>query len=661
MNLNYHQKKAVHFVNGPCLVLAGAGSGKTKVIINKIIYLINICGYKTKNIVSLTFNNKSAIEIKNRIKKQILTEEINKLTISTFHSLGLKIIKSEHKALGIPLNFSILDEKDQLILIKDLSINYVKNDKKLFKKLLLFISYCKNKLLYPNEINKQITTNIQIQFIQCYKRYYSYLKSCHILDFDDLILLPTVLLKNNNLIKSNWQKKIRYLLVDEYQDINTLQYKLIKLLSGTNANFTLVGDDNQSIYSWRGAKINNILNLKKDYPTLKIIKMEHNYRSSKRILKVANFLISHNTNLCKKELFSELENGSKIKILVMDNEEEEAKQIIQQIISHRYLHNTVYKDYVILYRNNYQSKIFEKFLIQNQLPYSISSNVTFLNRPEIKYLIIYLRFITNLNDNYAFTKIINIPSRKIGNITVKKLTALAKKNKISLFQSIFNPEINNILNKNSINILQNFAQWIKEIVQIVKFKPTTVLNKIVCDIQYKEWLLNQSSDIELNKTKIKNIDLFISWINQMLKNQDTKNQTNLSNVIAQFTLRDVIENDNSDIYNNNIHNKIHLMTLHSSKGLEFPFVFMTGMEEGILPHYSVLNCNVDEERRLMYVGITRAKKELFFSYCKKRYQFGTSVYPQPSRFLLELPQNEVSWIQINNINFYKNISKKYFI
>lgn len=656
MFLNINQNQAIRFIQGPCLILAGAGSGKTKVIINKIIYLINQCGYDTKNIAAVTFTNKAAQEMKNRISEHIPLVESNKIIISTFHSLGIKIIRSGIDKLGIKSNFSLCDEHDQMIILKELSIKQLNNDKILLKKLLSFISNCKNKLLNPIQVFKIVKSNLEKKFAKCYKQYDTYLKSYNILDFDDLIFLPTLLLKKNKSIRLHWQKKIRYLLVDEYQDTNEIQYELIKLLSNCNANFTLVGDDDQSIYSWRGARPQNILCLKEDFPKLQVIKMEHNYRSSKRILKVANVLIANNPHIFKKKLFSELENGSKIKIIMTENEEEEAQEIIKKIILHRLLNQTMYKDYAILYRSNYQAKILEKILIQNRVPYHISSNISFLLRPEIKNIIAYLRLIINPNDDNAFLKIVNTPPRKIGLITLKKLTEFAKKKKTSLFYSSFDIEIKKFLTKYTVENLQNFTMWIKNIIDMAEKDPFFILDKIIVDIKYKEWLKSSSDDIKVSNFKIKNIDTLIRWIKQMLTGNNTEKPLNLSKIIEKFILRDII--DSKEHYTHV--NKIQLMTLHAAKGLEFPFVFIIGMEEGILPHHSTVDDNVDEERRLAYVGITRAKKELSFSYCIKRYQYGMVLYPQPSRFLFELPEQDVLWEKKDKNKYYKyRISNPY--
>ncbi|HMI77093.1 MAG TPA: DNA helicase Rep [Buchnera sp. (in: enterobacteria)] len=657
MYLNINQTEAVNSIKGPCLILAGAGSGKTKVIISKIIYLINNCGYQSNHIAALTFTNKAAQEMKNRISEQICTTESKKIIISTFHALGMKIIRSELKTLGMKSNFSLFDEQDQIMLLKEISLKYLKENKNSLKTLLSFISNWKSKLLTPMQVLKLVKSKLERIFADCYKKYDNYLRTCNILDFDDLIFLPTLLFKNNLSARIRWQKKIRYLLVDEYQDTNEIQYELIKLLSNSDNNFTLVGDDDQSIYSWRGARPQNILLLKEDYPTLQVIKMEHNYRSSQRILKAANFLIANNPHIFKKNLFSELDYGSKIKVSITENEEHEAKKVVKKIISHHRIHHTTYNDYAILYRSNYQCRILEKILLHNHIPYHISSSFSLLSRPEIKHLISYLRFVVNPNDNNAFLKIINLPSRQIGSVTLNKLTTWAKKNKKSFFDASIDIELKKILTVRSINNLEKFIFWIQSIINLVELTPYDVLDNIVKDIKYEKWIYKNTIDPNIRTCKINNISIFSKWIKDMLKGNQTDTPLNLSQIITKFTLRDVIDNtvDNHDI------DKVQLMTLHASKGLEFPVVFIIGMEEGILPHYSAIADNVDEERRLAYVGITRAKKELFFSYCKKRYQYGETLYPQPSRFLFELPQNDLIWtenIQIKNTNQLNILSLK---
>lgn len=640
MTLNISQKNAIEFINGPCLVLAGAGSGKTKVIINKIIYLINSCQYKPNNIAAVTFTNKAAREMKVRLLNHLTVLEAKKIMISTFHSLGLEIIKKEIDSLEFNSNFSLFDEKDQMILLKKISDTKIKNDKKYLKKIISMISYWKNKFLTPLQIQSSACSNIEKNIASIYNTYNLYLRDSNILDFDDLICIPTMLLKKNKKIQNSWQKKISYLLVDEYQDTNRSQYEFIKMITNINSNFTLVGDDDQSIYSWRGADPKNIFLLKKDFPLLQVIKMEHNYRSSGRILKAANNLISNNIHYVQKNLFSQLEYGNRIKILIGDNEENEAEKIVKHIIFQYSRGKKKYQDYAILYRGNYQSRILEKVLIKKDIPYNISENSSFFSRSEIKDLLSYLRVIINPDDNYALMRILNIPSRKIGLITLNKLEKWAVENKKSFFQTISDANIKNFINETTNNRIKKFVIWIKKIIKLSFLQPCNILETIIHDIKYEEWLSKTLKDPKKIKTSMHNLDTISIWFKNMLKGSNVDEPMTLSQIVIKMTLGDMVEKKTKkdDI------DKVQLMTLHASKGLEFSSVFIIGMSEGILPnHRSIDENNIEEERRLTYVGITRAKKELHLSYCCKRTQYGKTLYAEPSRFLFELPQEDLKW------------------
>lgn len=640
MPLNCIQKNAVEFINGPCLILAGAGSGKTKVIINKIIYLIKYCQYQPKNIIALTFTNKAAYEIKLRLLKYLDIFEIKQITISTFHSFGLKIIKKEIDFLELNSNFSLFDEKDQISLLKKITNKNIKNNTKLLKNLIFTISYWKNKFYTPSDAQLLSQSSQEKDFAYFYEKYTIYLRESNILDFDDLICLPTLLFKKNKIIKHRWQKKITYLLVDEYQDTSHSQYELIKILTKINSNFTLVGDDDQSIYSWRGATTQNIFLLKKDFPTLKIIKMEQNYRSYGRILKAANKLISYNPNYFKKKLFSELKYGNKIKILIGQNEEIEAEKIAQKILCAYSKNKIQYKDYAILYRGNHQSQILEKIFLKRNIPYRISNNSSFFSRPEIKNLLSYLRLVINPNDNYAFSKILNVPCRRIGISTLNKIEAFAIKKNISFFQVSSHPEINNFLRQSTLEKIKKFVSWINKIYLISISKPYNILDIIIHDIQYEAWLSKHLKEPDKINQSINNVHTLSHWIKSLIKGNDIEKPMSLLEVITKMTLRDIINSEKKpkDL------NQVQLMTLHSSKGLEFSYVFIVGMSEGILPNSkSIDENNIEEERRLAYVGITRAKKELFLTYCQTRMQYGQKLYTLPSRFLFELPEEDLHW------------------
>lgn len=641
MTLNFAQKNAIKFINGPCLILAGAGSGKTKVIVNKIIYLINYCQYTPDNIAAVTFTNKAAYEMRIRLSEYLDVAKIKNMIISTFHSLGLKIIKQEINSLKFNANFTLFDEKDQIMLLKKICDKQVKNDLKLLKKINFMISYWKNKFFTPLEVKLLAKSNSEKYFSDIYDKYNTYLYKSNILDFDDLICIPTILLKKNKEIKNRWQNKISYLLVDEYQDTNNSQYEFIKVLTDINSNFTLVGDDDQSIYSWRGANPKNIFLLKKDFPDLKIIKMEHNYRSSGRILKAANSLISNNIHFLQKNLFSQLQYGNFIKVIIAENEENEAKKIAKKILLQCSKKSVKYQDYAILYRGNYQSRILEKVLIKENIPYNISKNSSFFSHPEIKDLLSYLRIIINKNDNSAFMRIINVPSRKIGIITLKKIEKWANKKNKSLYEASNDIELKNFLNKKTFDKIKNFILLIESFIKLSFLKPSIILDKIINEIEYETWLSKIIKEPKKVKDSINNIHTLSTWIKNMIKGDELEKPMSLSKIIARMTLRDMVEQNTKK---DSEKNQVQLMTLHASKGLEFPSVFMIGMCEGVLPnHKSINDNNIEEERRLTYVGITRAQKQLFFTYCSTRNQYGQILDMLPSRFLFELPQEDLKW------------------
>ncbi len=425
MKLNERQNEAVKYVSGPCLVLAGAGSGKTRVITNKIAYLVQQCDYKARNIAAVTFTNKAAREMKERVAQTLGKNETRGLMISTFHTLGLNIIRREYKELGLKAGFSLFDDQDQLALLKELTEKQLDGDKDLLRQLMSAISNWKNDNIVPEQAKAHAQGEQEQLFAFCYEMYQIQMKSYNALDFDDLISLPVTLLKTNQEVRQRWQSRIRYLLVDEYQDTNTSQYELVKLLVGERGRLTVVGDDDQSIYSWRGAKPQNLVLLGQDYPNLRIVKLEQNYRSTSRILRAANILIANNPHVYEKTLFSELHEGEKLKVLLAKNEEHEAERVTGEIIAHKFLNRTEYRDYAILYRGNHQSRLIEKYLMQNRVPYKLSGGTSFFARAEIKDIMAYLRVLVNSDDDNAFLRIVNTPRREIGPATLEKLGTYA--------------------------------------------------------------------------------------------------------------------------------------------------------------------------------------------------------------------------------------------
>ncbi|QSX36948.1 DNA helicase Rep [Shewanella sedimentimangrovi] len=641
MKLNPAQNDAVHYVSGPCLVLAGAGSGKTRVIINKIAYLVQKCGYQARNIAAVTFTNKAAREMKERVAQSMGRKEARGLWISTFHTLGLEIIKREHKVVGLKAGFSLFDDQDTLALLKELTEKELQEDKDLLKLLATAISNWKGALVIPEQARKLARDEREQLFALLYQRYAQHMKAYNALDFDDLILLPTLLLRHNAEVRSRWQARIQYLLVDEYQDTNTSQYELVKLLVGERARFTVVGDDDQSIYSWRGAKPQNLVLLGKDFPSLKLIKLEQNYRSSQRILRAANILIANNPHVYDKALFSELPYGEPMRVLIAANEEQEAERVVAEIVRHKFVGRTQFGDYAILYRGNHQSRLLERALMTNRIPYKLSGGTSFFARAEIKDIMAYLRLVVNPDDDNALLRIINLPKRGIGPATLERLGNFANEKHISMFAAIFEPDLNHHLGATAMATLYEFGRFIVDTGEIAeRGEGVDAIKQLIRKINYEDYLYETSPSAKAAEMRMKNISELYRWVTEMLQGDDLDQPMTLPEVVTRLTLRDMMERNNEEEGGD----QVQLMTLHASKGLEFPYVFMVGTEERILPHQtSIDEDNVEEERRLAYVGITRAQRELWFTLCRERRQFGETMRCEPSRFLDELPQDDLLW------------------
>jgi len=641
MKLNEAQESAVTFVSGPCLVLAGAGSGKTRVITNKIAHLVRNCDMPARYIAAVTFTNKAAREMKERVAQTLGKPEARGLKVSTFHTLGLNIIKSHVKDLGLKPGFSLFDDKDSLSLLTDLTADTLDGDKDQLKLLQSCISNWKNDLVLPDALLKQAQSTGEQEFAQAYRRYQDNLKAYNALDFDDLILLPTLLLKTNEEVRAKWQNKIRYLLVDEYQDTNTSQYELVKLLVGERSRFTVVGDDDQSIYSWRGAKPQNLNLLQKDFPRLNVIKLQQNYRSSGRILHCANILIQNNPHLFDKTLFSELHYGETLKVIEAKNEEHEAERVIAELLAHKFMNRTKFKDYAILYRGNHQSRLFEKLLMSNRIPYKISGGMSFFGRTEVKDIMAYLRLLVNQDDDNALLRIINTPGRGIGRATLEKLGNFANSLGVSMFEAATHSNLNSVLPDKAFHSVSGFARWIVELSDNAERGNTAdAVRSMIRTMGYEEWLYESSASPKAAEMAMANVSTLFGWVTDMLEGNDLDAPMTLTEVVNRLILRDMMERGEEDGESD----QVQLMTLHASKGLEFPIVFLVGMEEGLLPHQSSVDeDNVEEERRLAYVGITRAQRELIFSLAKERRQFGEVIQPEPSRFLFELPPDDIQW------------------
>ncbi len=641
MKLNPAQESAVTYVSGPCLVLAGAGSGKTRVITNKIAHLVRNCDMPARYIAAVTFTNKAAREMKERVAQTLGKPEAKGLKVSTFHTLGLNIIKSEVKALGLKSGFSLFDDKDTMSLLNDLTEQTLDGDKDQLKLLQSCISNWKNDLLTPDMLLKTATSQGEKEFAGFYQQYQNHLKAYNALDFDDLIMLPTLLLKANEAARTKWQSRIRYLLVDEYQDTNTSQYELVKLLVGERARFTVVGDDDQSIYSWRGARPQNLNLLQEDFPRLNVIKLEQNYRSSGRILHCANILIQNNPHIFDKTLFSALGYGDHLRVLVAKNEEHEAERVVAELLAHKFTNRTQFKDYAILYRGNHQSRLFEKLLMSNRIPYKISGGMSFFGRAEIKDIMSYLRLLVNQDDDNALLRIINTPSRGIGRATLEKLGNFANQLGVSMFEAACHDSLSSVLTGKGYLAVHNFARWIVTLSdEAVRGDTAATLRSMIRAMGYEEWLYEHSPSPKAAEMAMANVSTLFGWVTDMLEGNELDAPMTLQEVVNRLILRDMMERGEED----GEADQVQLMTLHASKGLEFPIVFLVGMEEGLLPHQSSIDeDNVEEERRLAYVGITRAQRELIFTLSKERRQFGEVIQPEPSRFLYELPPDDLQW------------------
>jgi len=637
-SLNPQQRKAVQYIDHPLLVLAGAGSGKTGVITQKIIYLIRECNIAPSKIVAVTFTNKAAREMKQRVAAHLDKQQLKRLNISTFHTLGLKIIRKEHKSLGFRSNLTIYDSHDCQQLLKQLAspglLKALAVDRIQYQ-----ISRWKNAAVTPEEaISTYSATALEQEVAQLYGRYCHQLKIYNSADFDDLICLPTMLFEQHPEVLDKWQNKIRYMLVDEYQDTNAAQYKLVKLLIGTRRALTVVGDDDQSIYAWRGAQPENLNQLKLDFPELVVIKLEQNYRSSSCILKAANSMIVNNSHVFDKKLWSEQGFGEPIKIMQAQNEEHEAERIVSDLLNHKFQKRTRFRDYAILYRSNFQSRVFEKYFREQNIPYRITGGTSFFALTEIKDMLAYLRLLANSDDDQAFIRIVNTPRREIGPGTLEKLAGYASNRNISLCEAGYELGLAEFLSERPLNRLRHFIEWVAHMEdRMQRGDIASALRDLIDEIDYKTWLKDISRDLATAERKLENVYEFVDWVDQLLKSSD---KMSLTELVQHIMLIDMLDNDDKA----DASDCVQLMTLHSAKGLEFPHVYIVGMEENLLPHRSSIEEeNIEEERRLAYVGITRAKRSLVFSCAIKRKRNGEIVSCEPSRFLTELAQDTVRW------------------
>lgn len=640
--LNPEQQQAVIATQTPLLVIAGAGSGKTRVITEKIAHLLDN-GVEPKHITAVTFTNKAAKEMRVRVDTLRSSKKTKGIRISTFHSLGLDIIRKEYQTLAFKKNISILDEQDKLKVLQDiLESSDHKLDKAQLSPLSWQISDWKNQAVLPAQATS-LAENSQEQFAAAlYEQYQRYNRVCNAVDFDDLILTPLILFKENPAALEKWQNTTRYLLLDEYQDTNTTQYELFKHLVGKVGQFTVVGDDDQSIYAWRGANPENLFQLKKDFPRLEIIKLEQNYRSNQRILKTANQLISNNPHLFEKKLWSTIKSDDKISVIKCKDEFSEALQVASEISRIKFKHRAKNAEFAILYRSNHQARLLEKSLRELSLPYAISGGTSFFSHTEIKDVLCYIKLLINPDDNSAFLRVINTPRREIGTTTVEKLAYYANDRHISLFDACFEIGLEQLFNERTYHKLRSFCDWVIALSDRTQNEdPIAILHEMVQHIDYYDWIKAHANSDKQAERKINNVLELIKWIENSAKKSDQ--ERSLGDIVSRMMLLDSLERNEEEE-----NDQIKLMTLHAAKGLEFPYVYLIGMEEGILPHQNSIDSEqIEEERRLAYVGITRAQSKLTFSYCSQRKKYGDITSTEPSRFLTELPVEELDWAAVN--------------
>jgi ATP-dependent DNA helicase Rep len=638
--LNPQQQAAVKAIDHPLLVLAGAGSGKTRVITEKIAYLVKQ-GLPARHIAAVTFTNKAAREMKSRVSRLLDDTQIRGLRVSTFHSLGLDILRKEHKVLAYKAAITLFDEQDKQTLLKNLISHGAKDcDIDHIDRYAQQIGQWKNAFVTPEQA-LTLATSDQHPAAGLYNEYTRSLKAYNAVDFDDLILLPVLLFQQHTAVLEKWQNKIRYLLVDEYQDTNITQYQLVRLIAGVLGRFTVVGDDDQSIYAWRGAQPENLAQLQKDYARLQVIKLEQNYRSTGRILKVANHLIANNPHAFEKRLWSELGYGEPLRVLSHKNDQVEAQQVVSEIVHHKFKTGSRYQDYAILYRGNHQSRLFEQGLRENNIPYFISGSTSFFAYSEIKDILGYLRLFVNQDDDAAYLRIVNTPRREIGPTTLEKLGTYANDRHISLFAASTELGLSQKLSDKSIQRLRKFHDWVIDIAgQIERGDTFTIIEQVINQIGYEQFLKEESKSKESADRKIKNVYELIEWLKR-IADKEAGSQKPLAEIVAKIMLMDIMER-NQEAEDSD---QVSLMTLHAAKGLEFPHVFLIGLEENILPHQSSIDSdNIEEERRLAYVGITRAQRTCTFSYCTHRKRYGEISECEPSRFLNELPADDLEWV-----------------
>ena len=646
-DLNPKQREAVNQIDGPCLVIAGAGSGKTKVLTYKIAHLIDNCGVKPWNILAITFTNKAANEMKERVQS-LIGDAINDIWLGTFHSICVKILRKFIDRLGYDSSFAIFDTADQKTLVKK-CLKELDIDSKIFteKSIINEISNAKNMMVKPDDYLLRNKGDYRKEKIgKVYSLYQRKLKENNAVDFDDIINLTIDLLIENDDILEYYSDKFKYILVDEYQDTNKSQFKLVSILAKKNMNIMVVGDNDQGIYSFRGADISNILNFEKDFAGTKIVKLEQNYRCTGNILKVANEVIKNNTTKYDKKLWTENDDGEVPFIYTGKDEYDEASFVTEKIEEIKGNDNFKYSDFAVLYRMNAQSRAIEDIFMREGIPYKIVGGLKFYERKEIKDIIAYLRLIANQNDNLSLVRVINEPKRGIGAVSLNKVEELAIENETSMYNIIKNAD------KYIPRIQGNVYEFV-EMIEVLKDADLTITELVKAILLKSGYIaaLQAENTVEA-ETRIQNLEEFLTVVGEF---EEEYAENGLNDFLQTLSLSSDVDklDDNED--------KVTLMTLHSAKGLEYPVVFLVGVEDGIFPGEQSATTieGLEEERRLFYVGITRAKKILFITLANKRTLFGYTSYNKPSRFLKEIPK-ELTMRNVEKVEDSHVISKSNF-
>lgn len=656
-SLNPRQREAVLYLDGPCLVLAGAGSGKTRVITQKIAYLLRECSYPARQVVALTFTNKAAREMNERVRSLVNPQWLRGLTVGTFHSLGLRFLREEYATAGLKQGFSILDAHDAQALVQELLAT---TDRARLRAVQQAISLWKNALLDPDGAARAARDANEAEAARVYHSYQATLKAYQSVDFDDLIRLPAQLLAADSPLRTRWQSRVQYLLVDEYQDTNVCQYQMVRLLCGDRAMLTAVGDDDQAIYAWRGATSENLGQLARDYPQLRLIKLEQNYRSVQRILHAANQVISHNPKTFEKTLWSELGLGDPIRVTPMDSDLVEAESIAMRLSAARFERQAQWKDFAVLYRGNHQSRVMEQALRTLRIPYTVSGGQSFFDKAEVRDVLAWLRLIANEDEDPAFIRAATTPRRGIGQGTLQALGAEAARRNVSLFTVASEATETILPAARQRQAVQDFVALIRNFQVRAQSRGTSagtneetsngetsngetsdgaarVLDDLLTAVDYERHLYDLLDDRQA-QSRWTNVLELLDWLKRKAGEEDMT-LLELVQHVALVTMLERSEDDEPDA--------VKLSTLHASKGLEFPYVYLIGVEEGLLPHRGGTDegddgeaaaqvRRIEEERRLMYVGITRAQRTLQVSWCRKRRRGRDDIACEPSRFIAEM-------------------------